>query len=100
MCRCAGTVLTDSQLDTIKLAQLSDAVEWQKLRGQIRHVTRFLKIFSPERIRAQSCNGVQNSVLSCNINTLESVFASSVLAFLQSSSRIVCFFSEKFRSIM
>ena len=59
----------------------------------------FLEIFLSERIRAQSCNRVQNSVLPCNISTIEIVFASDVLA-----SPILhphrFFFSDEFRSIM
>ena len=49
----------------------------------------FLEKFSSERIRAQSCNKVQNSVLSLQYQKIEFVFASDVLAFLQSSSGIV-----------
>ena len=41
-----------------------------------------LNIFSSARILAQSCNRVQNSVLSpARSNTIEFVFASDVLAF-------------------
>ena len=36
----------------------------------------------------------------CNITIIKFVFASDVLAILQSSSRVVYFFSEKFRSMM
>ena len=37
-------------------------------------VKSFLEIFPSERIRASSCNRIQNSVLPCNINTTESLF--------------------------
>ena len=60
----------------------------------------FLEIFSSERIRAQICDTTQNSAFPCNVNTIECVFASGVGAFLQSSSRIVSFFSEECRSIV
>ena len=44
-------------------------------------VKSFLGIFSSERILAQSCDKVQNSVLPCDISTIDSVFCRRCFGF-------------------